>query len=337
MTKQQKALFETQREDFEEIIDHGFRPEEILEDHYVLGGLGDEEIPREVINTERDHIKFLPSFEDIQNQNSFESMNCTVYGTENGIQILEKEKYGIDKDYDERTVGIGAGTTQNGGSPHNVCEWIRNNGMTSGILKFTSDINTWKEYYSPKPLTQDILDEAEKWLEDRYFRHRWLFKGGTLKSKQDILWDALLLCAPGVSVTAWKMRGGLYYKEVGEPDNHWCTLVAAKYGEYWVILDHYDKLLKKLEWDYDFGFAKQYYLKKKTMNTQELLQQNNNKLLMDSKGSGDIGVVVGDKLLIAPADKPERLAHIIATYLLRNGHGIGVEHDIWEAIPKEEI
>ena len=248
--------------DWIKIQDHGFEPGEILEDHYILGGVGDTKIPDEIINPSRDYRDKLPTFKDIQRQNGLETMNCTVYGTENGIQIFEKVKFGDDIDYDERTVGIGAGTTRTGGSPHNVCEWIRKNGMTSGVLPWTSDINTWNEYYSPKPLTQEIKDIAKKWVVTKDFKHRWLFRGGSLLYKQKKLWETLLKCAPGVSVRAWQFRNGKYYKEFGQNDNHWCTLVYGEWGKFWVVLDHYDNILKELEWDYNFSFAKQYHVKK---------------------------------------------------------------------------
>ena len=245
------------------IQDHGFQPDEILPDHYVLGGLGSDKIPDEIINPSRDWRDKLPSFIDIQFQNGLETMNCAIYGTENGIQIYEKTKYGDDQDYSERFVGIGAETAPAGNSPHKVCEWIRHNGLIKGeLLPFSKDINTWREYYSPKPLTQTLLDEGKKWLIPKIFKHTWVFQGGSLAGKQAALWKALQMCAPGVSVVAWKMRNGKYYKNTGERDNHWVTLVYGEWGKRWIILDHYDNILKELEWNYDFGFAKRYYVKK---------------------------------------------------------------------------
>ena len=76
--------------------------------------------------------------------------------------------------------------------------------------------------------------------------------------------SALRFSPIGVSVFAWvKDTDGLYYKPKGQRDNHFVTLYGYKEGEYWKIFDHYDDTIKRLKWDYDFGFAKRYYIKKR--------------------------------------------------------------------------
>ena len=87
----------------------------------------------------------------------------------------------------------------------------------------------------------------------------------TLKEKQERLKKALQYSPLGVSVYAWVFdeESGLYVKENGQQDNHWCTLYGYKKGEYWKIFDTYDLTRKRLVWDYPFGCAKRYWLKKK--------------------------------------------------------------------------
>ena len=65
----------------------------------------------------------------------------------------------------------------------------------------------------------------------------------------------------------------------------------------------------------------------------DFLRRNEGKLVQDSQQSGSIGVVAGGKILVA---RPERLAQLIATYLVRK-EGVGMPRDLWNAAPKQDV
>ena len=58
-----------------------------------------------------------------------ETMNCTVYGTLNAIETMISRIFHVEPNYSERFIGVLAGTTQGGNSPHKVAETIRKAGL----------------------------------------------------------------------------------------------------------------------------------------------------------------------------------------------------------------
>ena len=246
------------------IQNHGFiPPKEIKPEEYIFGGseLGSG-LPALIVREDGQWLDFLPKSE-VQRKNNVESMNCTSYGTLNCFEIYLKAVYGEDNDFSERYSGVVTGTTRNGNSPHNVIEKIRKDyGCIAEILlPFDKTITSWNKYYSPKPMTQKYIDLGKKWLQNYDVKHEWVFFSYT-KDKHARLKQALKYSPIGISVTAWKYRNGKYWKRKGETDNHWCCCVGYKEGDYWIIYDSYSKDIKHLEWDYDFQYAKRYYLKK---------------------------------------------------------------------------
>lgn len=241
---------------------HGFIADVITPDNYIFGS---GQLLSKIIRPDGNWSAFLPQSE-IQLRNGLETMNCTVYGTLNAIEILYKAQFNKDENFSERFIGVLAETSKNGNSPHKVAEVIRKKGLIDdGWLPFRDEINEWDEYYSPKPMIYTEL--GEKWLKMNEFGHDWVFTEGTVKSKQEKLLEALKHSPVGASVFAWPdPKKGLYSKNKNDEDNHWITIFNAEEGEYWEIFDHYDDIKKKLVWNYDFSFAKRYSLSKKNEN-----------------------------------------------------------------------
>jgi hypothetical protein len=79
----------------------------------------------------------------------------------------------------------------------------------------------------------------------------------SVKEKHERMKTALRYSLLGVSVVGWREHNGIYYKDEGEPDNHWTNIVAFD-GGYPIVADSYEPFLKKLDKNYDFGFAKRY-------------------------------------------------------------------------------
>lgn len=230
---------------------------------YVLGGVSS--LPKEVIRPDGNWLPFVPSFEP--QARIFDTSNCTGFNTVNPIEIILRSM-GITENYSDRWVGIIAGTKPPGNDPHIVAEAIRKHGLIpESMLPFSEDLKNVDEYYSFKGANEDECRKAGKeWLEKWDFGHEWVFEGG--KDKQKKMIEALTFSPLGVSVDAWQKRNGLFYKEKGESDNHWTScIVGYALNKHWIIADTYlddGEPIKKLEWDYDFGFVKRYRLKKKT-------------------------------------------------------------------------
>jgi len=240
---------------------YGFKQDAIEPENYFLGA---SPIPEEVLQADRDWTPHLPAVE-IQNENGVETYNCTSFGTLNCIETLMRRKFGGHYDYSDRYLGTMAGTGNGGNSPHVVAETIRN---ASGLipddkLSFTLEILSIDQYYSPKPMEAHLIRLGKQWLEQYEFKHEWVFKpSDTLDEKQKKLMTALTFSPIGVSVHAWRRNGELFTKPNGVGDNHWVMLYGAVDGQYWLVFDHYDQEVKKLEWNYDFGCAKRYWVNK---------------------------------------------------------------------------
>jgi len=236
---------------------HGFLPDKLKPEDFVFGG---RQLPLKVLNPFGQWDVWLPESE-LQKRNGLETQNCVAYGTLNCLETLLKKLLGGDYNFSERYVGIMADTTPSGNSPQKVIETIRKSGLIKEeLLPFDDTIDEWGKYYSPKPMTEDLIKEGEKWLERFEVGHEWVLVGDYSGKRQDTLKEALRYSPLGISVYAWKWDGKFYVKD-NEQDNHWCCLYGYKDGEYWKIFDHYDNTRKKLAWDYKFGFAKRYFIK----------------------------------------------------------------------------
>jgi len=246
-----------------QILNHGFIEPTIEEDNYIFGA---KKLPDKIIKEDGQWGKYLP-VKEIQKQFGIETSNCTGYGTLNALEILSKATifdvgYIIEENWSDRALGVMAGTYPPGNNPHVVGETIRKKGLLDEADYPFEKVSSVDGYYSP--LSNELIDKALKWLDDYDFGHEWVFKGKLpLKTKQNLLIQALKRSPLGVSVRAWQERNGLYFKELGQRDTHWCTLYSYVLYKKWFVFDSYDNTLKELEWDYDFGFAKRYWLESK--------------------------------------------------------------------------
>jgi len=245
------------------IQNHGFQPDEITDDQYVFGS---SKMLQELLQESGQWDDFLPE-KEYQRQHGLETYNCTNFGTENALKIIHKRKYEAEEDKAERYMGVITKISRgSGGSAHTASEAIRKHGMIpEELLPFSKDINTWDEYYSPNPMTKKYLNVGEEWKNKYMFQHEWTFPSWlNWEQKKKNMIDALKYSPLGISVLAWKRNSkGLYYKNSNERDNHWCVCYGYKLNEYWKILDTYDGTLKKLTWNYYFGFSKKFFLGKK--------------------------------------------------------------------------
>ncbi|MFP5263744.1 MAG: hypothetical protein ACLGJB_17830 [Blastocatellia bacterium] len=244
---------------------YGYIPDTIEPDHYIFGG---SSIPDEVLQSTGQWGEFLPK-DEFQRNNSFDSQNCSNYGTQNPIEILMKYKFGGDYDYSERYLGVMSRTTEEGNSPHKVAETIRKESglIPESMLPFDASIKTWEQYYSPKPMIEPYLSVGNKFREDYIFLHEWVFIDNN-PNKVGLIKEALKRSPLGIAVYAWLYGEDCYIKPKGAQDNHWVCLYGYEEGKYWLIFDQYDSTHKKLAWNFDFSCAKRYYVAKKLTEVQ---------------------------------------------------------------------
>lgn len=250
------------------VKNYGYIEEPVTEDQYFLGA---NLLPLTEIRPDGQWDEFLPVYE-CQERGRFDSMNCSNYGTLNCFETLYKCLSGEELNWSERYTGVMTGTTRRGNDPHKVAEVIRKECglIPESELPFSENIDAWHEYYFPNPMTGKFLDMGRSFLQSFALGHEWVFTGGSVKSKQRLLVEALKFSPIGVSVRAWNFNDstGLYFKKDGESDTHWCMLYGYEYGKFWKVYDHYNQSFKHLEWNYDFDRAKRYFIEKITPEQQ---------------------------------------------------------------------
>lgn len=258
-----------------QIKNYGFIKPEIKPEDYFFGGV--TKISGDIVNPSGQWLNYLPTKEWQWKKFSkgdmtyyVESFGCTGFGTLACIETLHKFQFGEEINWSDRCINIEAGNSKTGNNPQNPAEALRKLGCCKEeALPFDETCISWELFHSPKPLTPELVKLAKEFVDKYEFKHEWV----TAKDK-NVLMESLKRSPLGISVCAWKTRNGLFYKEKGEADNHWVSLVGYELNKCWYIFDSYDSFIKKLEWDYDFGFAKRYYLKKK-LTEVESPQTNN--------------------------------------------------------------
>lgn len=226
---------------------------------YIIGAL--RGVKGAIINEPGDWLPFFPIPED--QKKGFETNACATFHTLNPIEALLEYKFGKKENYADRALAIASGTDPAvGNDPHKVAETVRKElgCLPESDLPFSEEIKTVSEFYSPNPLPESIYAKGKQWLSEWIFGHEWVFqKGDDVSYKHSMLKEALKRGTVSVSVRAWMHDGQNYYKPKGSPDTHWCQLLKFE-GNTPIIGDSYAPYIKRLSPDYDFGFAKVYYL-----------------------------------------------------------------------------
>lgn len=227
-------------------------PTQISPDNYILGGL--TKLPTEVINPTGKWFEYRPIYEP-QFGEGWDTFGCTVWGTENAIEILLKKLTGIEYNFSERFIYILGEIRPPGADPHKITEVIRENGLIENdLLPMTA---SYEEFLTPDPMTSELLVEGQKWPYE--LKHEWVWKGEqTREERMAKIREAIKYSPLGVSVTAWFEENGVYVDR-GLPNSHWCVLLEET-DKGWLIFDSYDQATKVISFDHNIKFAKRYYL-----------------------------------------------------------------------------
>lgn len=232
---------------------YGFvAPEEIKEQEYVLGA--SRSLPKTVLQEDGDWSAYLPTYEPQFNQ-FFDTFGCTIYGTENCIETLERRITDKEKNYSERFIYILAGVRPPGADPHKIAEVIRSEKLI--LDEVLPMVETYNDYLRPNPMDPKLMVQAQLWEWD--FGHEWVWKKEqTKESRLEKIKEALKYSPLGVSVSAWYEENGVYV-DAGEQNNHWCELYGIAPNGY-KIFDTYDHSHKILSFDHNIRFCKRYAL-----------------------------------------------------------------------------
>lgn len=246
------------------IKNDGFKYPELTEKDYILGA--SRSAPFASVNTDGDWTSVLPDFE-IQHNDKGDTNGCTNFGTTSQIEILLDYLFQFKDNFSERFQAVMSEQSKDGNDPQKVYESIRGSGMLTEELLPYLDGMTFDEYLSPIPMKPEYLKEAKKFINEYEFNHEYIYNpysGLSHSDKRTLLVQALRRSPVGVSVYAWVPEGDMYRKPEDVKDNHWCVLVGAKEGEYWLVFDSYVPHIKKLAWnDPWFDVAKGIYIAKK--------------------------------------------------------------------------
>lgn len=244
--------------------DYGFVEPKIDDTHYVFGS-GQVDLTH-IIQPDGQWDKYIPT-DEFQNV-GFETDNCTGFGSTNVVEILMKKLFGVDVNYDDRVLGIMAGTSleKGGNDPQVVMETIRKQGLVNeGALP---KAQTQDEYYKPNPLPSKIIQNCKNWLFNFAFKHDWVASGSQVSP--DILKTALQYSPLGVGVYAWAYDNVReVYVRMGN-DTHWTVLYGYKENAYWKIFDSYDNTHKKLDWNFGFKYVKRISIEKAVPTEDQL-------------------------------------------------------------------
>ena len=245
--------------------DYGYIPPTIKPEDWItgcgeLGALG-----AVVLQPDGQWDEFLPTIDEEQNQNGFETDCCTNFGTIHGLQILLKRVFGDSTDRSKRFSAITSGTDPDAGgnSPDVVANVLRNLGVCyESDLPFDLSVLTIQQFFSPKPMTRDLKNKAiTEFLNVYKFNHEWLSDGSLITSDQ--LKNALTFSPIGISVYAWELGPNGYYVRNGA-DCHWVVCYGYEDGKYWKIYDSYEGNLKQLDWNFGFTTAQRYFISRNT-------------------------------------------------------------------------
>ena len=228
---------------------------------------GQGKVPWIPFNEQKNWEDSLPRYENQTTRLGAETSGCTVHGSQNQEETLEKFLYGGEPNYSERyTYNLVPINPRQGADPHNTHMTIARHGLISERdLPMTDSLD---EYTDREKITGSLLAKGQYWLSKHDYRHEYLWTTRP-DNYMEVLEEALATSPIAVSVTAWRLKDGVYVSDSGG-NNHYCLLYKFEDGYPWVF-DSYDHSKKKLSKDHNIRRAKRIFLNKKTRSGSRTL------------------------------------------------------------------
>lgn len=224
--------------------------------------LGSSKVPLIPYCEDGDWEKYLPEYEP--QAESYETSGCTVWGSQNQVEIFYKRVFGVEPNYSERfTYNLVPVNPKSGADPQNTYETIRKTGLIK--QRYLPVPETLDEFTDKGAITQKLLDMGQKWLSRHELKHEWAWTlpPKTTKERIEILRYLLRTSPLAVSVTAWIESNGVFI-DGGMRNNHWCVLYKIDEDGYPWVMDSYDHYKKRLHPDHQIQRVKRIWLNKKT-------------------------------------------------------------------------
>jgi len=238
----------------------------------------------------------LPAVE-YQSSEGIDSWMCVSYSLLNCLEMLYIRQTGVEINWSDTFLGKISGTIPGVG---NYLATVFDTARKEGLVLQSS----WANFPEPyRELTQEIKDEAKKFLNDWLLYREWVIP--TPEYMKLALMDAPL-------------------QVVVNNGTHAVACYGYEDGEHWKCYDHYYNIKKQYPWDYDFRGVLKPTLSKKTNNTMTI---KNNTLLQLVQGNGDFGLFLDDKIIV------DDLSKITASFLVRNN---GKTADMVKAVTLED-
>jgi len=222
---------------------------------------------------DRNWFPFLPTYET-HVWNGFETFACVSYSANNCLETMFKAKYGREINRSDRFTAALSGTTKQGNTFWRVAESIKDNDGTVDESSWPKGGTTWEEYMLT-PIPGAVLHDGEQWLDE------YEVTAEDITPDIDEMWHALPYGVMQVAIHAYEQPVNGIYPRTLKQGNHAVMLFGGKYGEYWLIYDHYnsstDGGIKKLAWDTLFWGVLVYDIEEKHMNPIKVLKKKDGK------------------------------------------------------------
>ena len=216
-------------------------------------------LPRIPYCEDGDWTPYLPKYEP-QAEN-YETQGCTVWGSQNQIEIFEKRIYKREPNYSERfTYNLVPVDPNRGADPKDTYQTIRKCGLVDNDLLRVP--NTLEQFLDKDKITGSLLAKGQHWLTQHEFMYEWLWTSRP-QNALEMMKEALQWSPLGVSVTAWMMDNNGKYADFNRPNNHWCVCYKID-GEGIHVFDSYDHSTKVLALDHNIKRVMRIYVNKKT-------------------------------------------------------------------------
>jgi hypothetical protein len=300
------------------IENFGYIPIERKPSDWIVGGQGDFFSPlnNKPLITGNNWERYLPVVE-YQNNGGYDRMACVTYSILNCFEILHLHQTNKEANFSDRYIAKRSNTSIYGNNVATVFDTVRTDGL---VYEYDwKDVNTdWNDYYKEVPPV--VVAKGKEFIKD------WdVYREYVATYNKDKIFEALNY-APLQVIVAYAAGDGLLSPTTQY--NHAVTCYGAKYGEYWMIYDHYTQTRKKYAWSYEFGT-----IIKPTFKLKEIpmFKPQNNHLYQLTQGLGGFAMGLDGKLVIDDTDK------ILASVMMRNqGDTKGKTHPLtlvdWDSV-----
>jgi hypothetical protein len=264
---------------------------------------------------------------------TFDTLNCTGFATLNAIEIQQFQQTGVQENYSDRFLAHIDGLTDFGNTITAPPDAIRK----LGVCKESTwswprlDPNFTKVEYIFTPPPQTAYDEGVEWLK------RWKLMYELLIDTQPATLIYHLKHVPLNVISSVCPGWGTddVVQGCGIGNGHEYTIYGYDEGNFWKVLDHYDKDKKKLAWNYQFKAAiKNLLIPNETSMSPEAeayLKSHDKKLVL-AVPSGRNGYV--KNMEIMEFNTSDRATLATLAVMRENGLGGGVTDALYDSCPK---